>query len=459
MIRNLFAIITFFSLLSCGKSKAVVPPVVPPPVVVNLPTQYGVPFAGVPDRQDAIIYQVNIRPFSQEGNLAGVINRLDAIKALGANVIYLMPIYPVGSLKSVNSPYCVKDYKAVNTEFGNLTDLRALVDGAHSINMTVIIDWVANHTAWDNAWTSSHKDWYLQDGAGNIVSPPGMGWNDVAQLNFNNTEMKLEMIESMKYWIYNANIDGFRFDYADGPPVDFWVQAINSLRSISTHKLLLMAEGSRSSNFTAGFDYNFGFSFYGQLKNIMQNNAAVTTIDGLNNTEYTNATNGQQVIRYTSNHDINGSDGTPLDLFGGRNGAMSAFVIAAYMKGVPMVYGSQEVGYPYKIVFPFTSSKINWTLNPDLTEAYKKILAFRTSSAAIRRGTLNSYSNADVCAFTKDLNGDKVLVIVNLRNSVVNYTLPNAIANTVWTDVMNSVSKTLSSSITLQPYSYLILNK
>jgi glycosidase len=423
------------------------------------PVQYGIPFTGVPDRQDANIYQVNIRPFSQAGDLAGVTGKLDAIKSLGINVIYLMPIYPVGNLKSVNSPYAVQDYKAVNTAFGSLTDLRTLVDGAHSRNMSVILDWVANHTAWDNAWTSSHKDWYLQDGVGNIISPPGTGWNDVAQLNFNNDAMRLEMIDCMKYWIYTANIDGFRFDYADGPPVDFWIQTINSLRSISSHKLLLMAEGNRSSNFTAGFDFNFGFNFYGQLKNIVNANAAATLIDGLNTTEYTNATNGQQVVRYTSNHDVNGSDGTPLDLFGGRTGSMAAFVIAAYMKGVPMVYGSQEVGYPTKIVFPFTSTKINWTLNPDLTLEYKKILDFRTSSTAIRRGSLTSYSTADVCAFTKVSNGEQVLVIANLRNSVVNYTLTNAIANSVWTDVMNGGSKTLGATLTLQPYSYFILNK
>src|SRR5450432_953762 len=118
--------------------------------------QYGTPFSNVPSRQDAIIYQVNIRAFSQQGNLAGVLTRLDSIKALGANVVYLMPIYPVGILKSVNSPYCVRDYLSVSTEFGTLDDLRAIVDGAHSRNMAVMLDWVANHTAWDHSWISDH---------------------------------------------------------------------------------------------------------------------------------------------------------------------------------------------------------------------------------------------------------------------------------------------------------------
>ena len=461
MNKNIFFIIFTWAIFSCTKSPSIGPAVTPPPVpVIELdPSQYDVPFNGVPDRPDAIIYQVNMRAFSAGGNFSGIIARLDSIKSLGVNVIYLMPVFPVGTVNSVNSPYCVKDYKAVNTEFGTLADLRALVDGAHARNMSIMLDWVANHTAWDNAWISSHKDWYLQDAAGNIISPPGMGWNDVAQLNFNNTAMRLEMIRDMKYWVYTANVDGFRCDYTDDPPLDFWAQAIDTLRNIATHKLLLMAEGNRSTNYTAGFDYNFGFSFYGQLKNIYANNGSVLLIDNLNNTEYTNATNGQQTVRYTSNHDVNSSDGTPLDLFGGRKGSMAAFAVIAYMKGVPMIYNGQEVGTPFRITFPFTGTKIDWALNPDITAEYKKILAFRNSSMAIRRGILTSYSTADICAFTKDVAGEKVLVISNLRNGIINYTLPAALANTAWTDVMNGGSVTLTTQLSLQPYTYLVLKQ
>jgi glycosidase len=368
-----------------------------------------------------------------------------------------MPIFPVGSVNSVNSPYCVKDYKAVNPEFGTLADLRALVDGAHNKNMSVILDWVANHTSWDNPWIAAHSDWYLKNGSGVIVSPPGTGWNDVAQLNFNNTEMRLQMIKAMKYWVYTANVDGFRFDYADGPPFDFWKQAIDTLRNISTHSLLLLAEGNRNTHFTAGFDYIFGFSFYGQLKTIFSNNQPVTNIDALNNSEYVNATNGQQVVRYITNHDVNGSDGTPLTLFGGVNGSMAAFVVTAYMKSVPMVYNGQEVGTPFQLVFPFTGADINWTLNPAITAEYKKVIAFRNSSMAIRRGTLTSYSSADVCAFTKISGAEKVFVASNLRNNTITYTLPAAVASMTWTDAMTGNNTALGTQIILQPYSYLVL--
>ena len=417
--------------------------------------QYGKPFDNVPDRQDVTIYQVNMRVFSKEGNFKGVIARLDSIKALGANVIYLMPHYPVGKVRAVNSPYCIQDYKAVNPEFGSLEDLRALVDGAHARNMAVMIDWVANHTSYDHEWTKN-KSWYVQDSVGNIIHPPGTNWRDVAQLNFNNAEMRLALIDAMKYWVYAANIDGFRCDYSDGPPVDFWKQALDTLNNIKTHKLLLMSEGRRSEHYKIGFDYNFGFRFFSTLKNIYERGRSVHAIDSLNVSDYIGTSDGQTIIRYTSNHDVNGSDGTPLELFGGKNGSMAAFAVVAYMKSTPMIYGGQEVGTPHRLTFPFTTAKIDWTLNPDLVAEYKRIIAFRNSSAPVRRGELKSYSSDDVCAFTKTLGGEKVLVLSNLRNKPITYSIPSDLTNTSWKDVFNGSETTLNHSITLEPYSYIV---
>ena len=420
--------------------------------------QYGTPSNKVPDRRDVTLYQVNIRTFSENGNLKGVTARLDSIKALGTNVIYLMPIYPVGALKSVNSPYCIRDYSMVNPEFGTLEDLLTLVDMAHSKNMAVILDWVANHTSYDNVWIKN-KSWYLQDANGNIISPPNMGWNDVAQLDFSNQDMRLEMIKTMKNWVLKANVDGFRCDYSDGPPFDFWKQTIDTLRNISTHKLLLMSEGSRSDNYKAGFDYNFGFNFFGNLKRIFKDNRTVKSIDNLNTSDYNGATDGQQIIRYITNHDVNGSDGTPLDLFDGVKGSMAAFVVVAYMKSIPMIYNGQEVGTPYRLTFPFTSTKIKWGINPDITAEYKKVIAFRNSSEAIRRGELTSYSSDDVCAFLKQQGDEKVVVLVNLRNNNVDYALNPSLVNSSWTDAINGGTIKLAEQITLKPYEYLILRK
>lgn len=455
MLRTASLLLVAWLWVSCN-GKDSFPPFVPPPVDSTY-IQYGTPFPNVPAREDAIIYQVNIRAFSATGNFQGVIARLDSIEALGVNVIYLMPVYPIGTVNSVNSPYCVKDYVSINNEFGTLEDLRQLVNGAHSRNMCVILDWVANHTAWDHTWMSTHKDWYLHDAADNIISPPGTGWNDVAQLDFSSAAMRLEMIKEMQYWVYTANVDGFRCDYADGPPVDFWEQAINALRNISTHKLLILAEGKRSENYTAGFDYNFGFDFYSNLKQIFSSNNSVASIDGLNSSEYISASDGQQIVRYTTNHDVNSSDDTPLALFGGEDGSLAAFAIVTCMKSVPMIYNGQEVGMTQKITFPFTSVNINWTANTEITQAYKKILAFRNGSEAVRKGTLTSFSTNDLCVFTKELAGEKVLVLSNLRNSWINYALPAALANTSWTDAVNGGNIIITNQLVLQPYSYLLL--
>ncbi len=448
-------------LAGCKKDVPTAPAPVPPPVVAPTPTpaQYGTPFAAVPDRQDAVIYQVNVRAFSQSGNFAGVTARLDSIKALGVNVLYLMPIYPVGVLRAVNSPYAVKDYLAVNPEFGALADLRALVDGAHARGLSVMLDWVANHTSWDNAWIAAHPDWYLRDAAGTILSPPNTNYTDVAQLNFSSAPMRLAMIAAMKSWVYTANVDGFRCDYADPMPVDFWQQAVDTLRHVGTHKLLLLAEGTRRANFTAGFDYNFGFGFYDALKRVYGKGEGATAFDALNASEYAGASSGQQVVRYTTNHDVNGSDGTPVALFGGNAGALSAFVVAACYQGVPMVYNGQEAGMTVPITFPFTSVKVVWGAHPDVTRAYQQLLAARAGSAALRRGTPAPYSTVDVCAFTKTAGPDQALVLANVRGVATAYTVPAALANTTWTDALHGGPVTLGRQVPLPAYGYVVLKK
>lgn len=410
----------------------------------------------VPERSDVNLYQINIRTFSKEGNFKGIFPRLDSIKNLGINVIYLMPIYPVGKVNAVNSPYCVQDYKKVNEEFGKLEDLKALVDSIHTRKMAVILDWVPNHTSYDHPWIKN-KSWYLQDSTGKIMSPPGQPWLDVAQLNFNNMDMRAEMISSMKYWVSTADIDGFRCDYADGPTYDFWKQAVTALRAIPDHKLLLLAEGKRKDLYKAGFDYNFGFAFFEHLKDIYAKNKSVLSIDTLNKLDHKGTSNGQQIVRYTTNHDVNGSDGTPQDLFGGQKGSMAAFVVATYMNSIPMIYNGQEVGTPYKLVFPFTGQTIDWSLNPAVTAEYKKIIAIRNSTPALRVNKVKSYSSSDICAFTKEKDEQKVFVLSNLRNKEITYTMPKKLVNSKWTNTFTGATYAVGETVVLAPYMYLVL--
>ena len=409
----------------------------------------------VPARSDANLYQINIRTFSKEGNLRGIIPRIDSIKNLGINVVYLMPIYPIGKVNSVNSPYCISDFTSVNEEFGSLEDLKVVVDSIHSRKMAVILDWVPNHTSYDHKWIKD-KSWYLQDSTGNIVSPPGMGWNDVAQLNFKNMDMRAEMIAAMKYWLTAANVDGFRCDYADGPTFDFWKQAVAELRK-TDRKLLLLAEGKRTDHYKAGFDYTFGFKFFEHLKEIYKDNRSVKSIDSLNITDHEGATDGQDIVRYVTNHDVNGSDGTPQELFGGQKGSMAAFVVISYMNSIPMIYNGQEVGTPFRLVFPFTTKKIEWNLNPEVTAEYKKVIALRNRSAALRKGKLESYSSDDVCAFVKTMDAEKVFVLSNLRNDVETFAVPKSLRGSKWKNAFTGISFKIGKEVKLEPYSYLVL--
>ncbi|RTL59829.1 MAG: PKD domain-containing protein [Sphingobacteriales bacterium] len=421
------------------------------------PPAYGTPYSSVPATEDIVMYEINERAFSVAGNFQGIIDRLDSIKALGVNVIWLMPIHPIGTTKSVNSPYCVANYKEVNPEFGTLDILRNLVSSAHQKNMAVMLDWVANHTSWDNPWITN-KSWYTQDAAGNIISPPGTGWNDVADLNYNNADMRLAMIKAMKYWVLAANIDGFRTDAADMVPFDFWKQAIDTLKNMPGRNLLFLAEGSRADHFTAGYQMNYAWDFYTTIKNVFRSSAAASNLFTTNTSEYSSIPSGKKKLRFTTNHDQSAWEATPYTLFYGKQGALAASVITSYLNGVPLLYSSQEVGRSTTVPF-FSKSPIDWTQNPDMVTAYKTMFAFYNSSNALRKGTLTAYPDNDIASFKKVYNTEEVVVLVNTRNSVINYTLPSALANTNWTNAFTNASVNLSTSISINPYEYIVLKK
>ena len=448
-----FSLLLFLTVMACKKEAT------PPSIVGPVPSdetyrQYGEPFDQVPETGDIVMYEINLRAFSVNGDLPGVIQRLGDLQNLGINVIWLMPIHPIGDLKSVNSPYLVKDFKAVSSEYGALKDLRKLVEEAHKRGMAVIMDWVANHTAWDNAWLNN-TSWYTQDGDGNIVHPPGTNWLDVADLNFDNTIMRASMIDAMKYWILEANVDGFRCDYADGVPFDFWKQAFDTLRSIPSRDLIFLAEGDRSDHFEAGFDINFGWDFYGALKGVFVNQSA-NRMWNVHNDEFQNVSGNNQFLRFTTNHDESAWDATPMTLFNGKEGALAASTISIFMGGVPLIYTGQEVGRLSTLPF-FSNSPINWNANQDMLQEYEALLGFYNQSATARKGSNTNYPDVDVVAFKKALNGDEVLVITNTRNQQVSFQVPSALQNSTWTNPFDSSSVLLGSTLILDKYQYLIL--
>ncbi|WP_264564337.1 Ig-like domain-containing protein [Flavobacterium sp. N3904] len=421
------------------------------------PAQYGTPYTGVPDPRDANIYQVHIRPHSAAGNLASVTADLDRIKSLGINVLYLMPIYPYGTdPRSTNSPYCIKDYKSVGSEYGTLSDMRNLVDAAHAKGMAVMLDIAVNGTSWDHPWTISHPDYYMRTGT-TINQLANFG--DIAALDLNNAGLRAAMKDAMRYWIFAANIDGYRCDFANNPPLDFWTEIIGNLRGITSHNLLMLAEGDRLQNFQAGFDLNFGDKwFYDALKNVAGGGPVSTRFQTTNDMEYTYATGSQQEVRWTANHDSeNNSDTAPFTVFKSNAGVVANFLVSGYMKGVPFLTSGQEVAFNQVIPWPYTGVKINWS-NTGATPEFAKILNYRNSSTAIRRGVMTPYASDDICAFTKTLGTEKVIVMANLRNAAKTFVIPAGFAGT-YKDAYTGTTVTLTSGATqsFAAYQYIVL--
>jgi alpha-amylase len=464
MKKLMFLTLICICFIHCKKEDA--NPVIQVPVVnINEPEKdpiaFDLPFSKVPDTKDVVMYEVNIRAFSSEGTFKGVENRLDSIQSLGVNVLWLMPIHPIGILKNagdLGSPYSVRNYREVSTEYGTLTDLQNLVKTAHSKGIAVIIDWVANHTAWDNPWINDHENWYTKDGSGKITIPAGTNWADVADLDYTNIIMRRFMISAMKYWILKANIDGFRCDYADGVPSDFWSQAIDSLKSLPNRKYILLAEGAANSNFSAGFDINYSWDFYNSLKSSFTSNTSNSGLFNTHKNEYAAISAGKHKLRFTTNHDESAWNNTPINYFNGQEGALCAFVLSTYMGGVPLIYCGQEVGKSNKTPF-FSKSTINWKDNPATLSAYKKLMQIRNSSNAIKEGSLEEINKSNVIVFKRVFRNEEILVMVNILNQSTSYTLTSALDGTIWTNTHDNTQKTLSNNISLKPYEYLILKK
>jgi glycosidase len=442
---------------SCKKEESTPDPLPPTPSDSADPVQYETPFAGVPNTSDIIMYEINERAFSSSGTFAGILPRLDSIKALGVNVIWLMPIHPIGVTKTVNSPYCVKNFTEVNPEYGTLNDLRTLVKEAHNRNMAVILDWVANHTSWDNPWIKN-KAWYTQDGSGNIIIPAGTNWQDVADLNYDNSTLRKAMIRAMKYWVLTANVDGYRCDAADMVPYDFWKQAIDTLKKIPDRKIIMLAEGSRLDHFSAGFQLNFSWQFLTASTDVFASDVSATVFFQTHLDEYVGIPSGKHKLRFTSNHDICAWDNTPLALFGGKEASLAAFAITSLMGGVPLIYNGQEVGCPVKLPF-FSRSPIDWTTNPDMVKDYQYLLGLKAEHPALRSGDLAYYPDENIVAFKRESLTDKVLVLVNTRTSSSDFVLPASLKGTEWKDSRTGAFLTLPEQISLVAFDYLILEK
>ena len=411
----------------------------------------------LPDPHDVIMYEVNPLVFAQEGAFNVIANRLDSIRALHVNVMWFMPMYEQGVLKAKNSPYCIRDYRAVNPKYGSLEDFKRLVDLCHKKGISVIMDWVANHTSWDHAWINDHPEWYTHDMEGNIIWPATTNWEDVADLNFDNPDMRLAMIDAMKYWIKEVGIDGYRCDAADFVPYDFWKQAVDSMRAMPK-RLLMLAEGKRADHFDAGFDMNYSWDYMNANRDVFQRDSSAIKLLQTDYMEYDTIPQGKVKLRFITNHD-EAAGHSPVEEYGGVRGSMAAFVETIFLRGGALLYGSQEVAYPERLNF-FHWKPINWMSNPEVYNEYKTLLTLYNKYGALKWGQLVAYPADDVMLFEKRYENQNFLIVVNVRNREVSAYIPKEWQEKEVTDMMHDKDKQLpSTEITLQPYEYFILKK
>ncbi len=371
------------------------------------------------------MYEVNVRQYSPESTFDAFATHLDRLQELGAGILWFMPIHPIGQqnrLGSLGSYYSVRDYLGVNPEFGTLDEFKQVVQAAHDRGMYVIMDWVANHTAWDNPLTVQHPEWYVTDSGGNFIPPPGTNWSDVIELDYTEQGLRDYMIDAMKYWVEEVGVDGFRCDAVSFVPRDFWQQAIAELKSVRSD-LLFLAEGDGPEWHNVGFDMTYGWDLYGfgggVLKRIADgvdtaSNFAVY-VDG----EKVTYSDGEYRMYFTSNHDENSWHGTTAELFGDAAEVFS--VLTATFNGMPLIYSGQEAGLDKRLLF-FDKDQIVWRSHEN-AELYSTLLRLKKGNQALWNGRSGATServlttdNGNVYAFLRQHAEDRLLVVVNLSD-------------------------------------------
>ena len=378
-----------------------------------------------------VIYQLDLYNFTSQGTLAAAQARLDYLKDLGIDIIWLMPIHPrgiQGRIGSLGSPYAPRDYHAVNSDFGTLADLKAFVTAAHQRGMQVWLDWVANHTAKDNVWITEHRDYYNST----LTSPNGYG--DVYQLDYSKEATQLAMIEAMQYWIDQADIDGYRCDYISSNtiPTSFWTRAITALKEYKPGKTITMlGEGDMANSvprlLNCGWDYDYAWNFQSALVNNKNNPSGVLT-------QCRNLVGDLRFIDisrmvYLTNHDQN-YNSTMTNQYG--NNAYAFTVLTFTLYGMPLLYNGQETGYllSRKLDY-FNRTPINWnTVDNKMLNTVKALTTLKHScDALIDNGeratevTFLNTGNSNLMAYTRHHNNQTALVLLNLGSSTVNTTV------------------------------------
>jgi cyclomaltodextrinase / maltogenic alpha-amylase / neopullulanase len=386
--------------------------------------------------KDAVIYEVYLRSFSKEGTFKALETKIPELKKLGVSVVWLMPIHPTGKVNrkgSLGSPYSIQDYYAVNPEFGTLNDFKSLVNAVHQNGLKILIDLVANHTAWDNPILKEHPDWYTHDASGKII-PPNPDWTDVADLNYDQLELRSYMITMMKYWVRDIGIDGYRCDVAELVPTDFWETARKELDAIKP--IVMLSEGTMPEHHIKAFDLTYSWNVYDVLSKVLNGSTPATIFHDLLKTESYQFPQGSLRMRFNTNHDKNAYDGPAVEIFTPQ-GAKSTAVLVFTYPGVPLIYNGEEVGNDKKLGL-FEKEDIDWSKNAEFRTLYEKLSLLRKQHPALVEGSYSPIQNSEsnkVYSFIRSKADDSVIVAINFNSSpvLINLTLPSN-SETVWKD-------------------------
>ena len=367
--------------------------------------------------KNATIYQINTRQFTAEGTFAAAAEQLPRLAALGVTVLWLMPVQPIGERNrkgSLGSPYSVRDYDAVNPEFGTAADLRAFVAAAHDLGLRVILDWVANHTAWDCTLVDEHPEWYARDHKGDFTPTPWWDWDDIIDLDYRSPELRAWMTAAMVRWVSEYDLDGFRCDVAGFVPTDFWENARRELEAVKP--VLLLAEWESRDLHRAAFDLSYAWSWNEHLHDIAQGRADVNLLRIFYSWDLKAWPDDSIRMMFVANHDHNAWEGTEYERFGDAVGA--AIVLSVVGRGLPLVHNGQEAGLRRRLKF-FDRDPIEWREDP-MADFYRRLIALRRDTPALWSGRWGAHMvdvpndrPTQVLSFVRSDEHTKVLALFN----------------------------------------------
>ncbi|MDR2823659.1 MAG: alpha-amylase [Prevotellaceae bacterium] len=412
--------------------------------------------------RSAVIYEVNLRQYTKEGTFEAFEQYLPQLKDLGVDVLWFMPIHPISEINrkgTLGSYYAVKDYKAVNPEFGTDADFKELVGKAHELGFKVIIDWVANHTGCDNVWLATHKDWYVLDSVGN-PKPPYPEWGDTYDLNYDNAEMHAEMTNSMKYWVQNFDIDGFRCDVAYEVPTEFWEKARIALDSVKP--VFMLAEAEKPELLQNAFDAEYAWD----LLHVMEKIAAPKDTTNVNALRTYLAKQDSLMpsdaykMNFVTNHDENSHNGTEFERL--QKSAQPFAVLTYTLPGMPLIYTGQEIGLKKRLKFFDKDQVGSWAKNGTFN-FYKKLNELKHTHPALKAGEqggeMKIYRHGyekDLLVFQRSKEGKDLFVMLNLGGRSLEFYTNDVLPKGEFIDFFTG-KKLAGIPNHLNPYEYRIL--